>query len=134
MNRILFASIAPLMWAIAGAALSRTKTSLSYAISILIASIIIMSFLAYTSKITIPKTDWKFLIITGITYGIGGIIFGNLVGGKADGNYWVAITAAMLPALSLIAGKLLGEQITLLQWLGLSICIGGILLMGKVIK
>lgn len=134
MKQLLFAGIAPLMWAISGTALGKSKSTISYAIAIGIATVLLLSYAIITKKVMISRDDIRPLMIAGIAYAIGGYVFNGLVSGRSDANYWVAITAAMLPVLSLLLGKMVGEHITMMQWIGLLICIAGILLMGKVIK
>lgn len=134
MKQLLFAGIAPLMWAISGAALGKSKSPISYPIAIGIATILLLTYAFITDKAIVSKSDIKPLLIAGIAYGIAGYVFNGLVSGRSDANYWVAITAAMLPVLSLLLGRMFGEHITMMQWIGLVICIVGILLMGKVIK
>jgi drug/metabolite transporter (DMT)-like permease len=135
MKQLLFASIAPIMWAVAGLALGKSKGNASYPIGIGIGAVIlIITITAINKKVVAPVTDYKWLLLIGVSYAIGGYVFNQLVSGKSDGNYWVAITAAMLPVLSLIAAQIAGEKIISSQWVGLSICIIGILLMGKVIR
>ncbi|MBP6086288.1 EamA family transporter [Patescibacteria group bacterium] len=138
MKELILVFLIPVLWATGSTLLSKTHSPIGIGFVYLLAAISIFInfyFISPAVQRVLPTSkDYIYIGIGGILYGVAGVLFMTKIGGAKDAGYWIAITAAVLPAVAMLIGVGLKEHFTPGQWMGLCICVFGILLMGKVIR